>query len=240
MQWKEITGWPGYEISETGVVRSLKTGVALRPWNGYVRLNRDRKHRSFRSVNALLAECYGPRRRVYLPPSAERLEAEGEFFVRIPGSDCMVSNHRRGWSWRSLRFVRFVRRSDGSFAASRRISEEMFGYDIPSLPGEEWRRLHDYPGIAVSNLGRVWGDGQRCIMRPGTNGTKYLCIIRNGKRIKIHRLVALAFVENTDPESKVTVDHINEDRFDNRACNLRWCTNKENLEYYANNHYRCQ
>lgn len=240
MQWKEIAGWPGYEISETGVVRSLKTGVILRPWNGCVRLNRDRKHRSFRSVNALLVGCFGPRRREYSAPVTRRMENDGELFVRIPGSDYMVSNHRRGWSWRLLRFVGHVRCPDGRYATSQRVSEEMFGYDIPSLPGEEWRRLHDYPGIAVSNLGRVWGDGQRCIMRPGKNGTRYLCIIRDGKRIKVHRLVALAFVENPDPENKVAVDHINEDRFDNRACNLRWCTNEENIEYYANNHYKRQ
>lgn len=239
MQWKEITGWPGYEISETGVVRSLKTGVVLQEWNGYVRLNRDRKHRSFRSVNALLVECYGPRRRVYLTPSAERLEAEGEFFVRIPGSDCMVSNHRRGWSWRSLRFVRFVRRSDGSFAASRRISEEMFGYDIPSLPGEEWRRLHDYPGIAVSNLGRVWGDGHRRILRlQASAGKKYLRVSVNSKQYVVHRLVALAFCANDNPGEKTEVDHINEDKLDNRSVNLRWCTPEQNREYYASNHYR--
>lgn len=41
-----------------------------------------------------------------------------------------------------------------------------------------------------------------------------------------HRLVAEAFIPN--PEHKRFVDHINCERSDNRASNLRWCTAKEN------------
>lgn len=49
----------------------------------------------------------------------------------------------------------------------------------------------------------------------------------------MHRLVASAFVPN--PASKPEVNHINEDKLDNRACNLCWMTHKENNNWGTKN-----
>lgn len=48
------------------------------------------------------------------------------------------------------------------------------------------------------------------------------------KDYNVHRLMAEAFIPNT--ENKPTVDHINRIRDDNRICNLRWATQKEQVE----------
>ncbi len=45
-------------------------------------------------------------------------------------------------------------------------------------------------------------------------------------RKHVHRIIAELFIPN--PENKPQVDHINTNKHDNRACNLRWVTNKEN------------
>ena len=71
----------------------------------------------------------------------------------------------------------------------------------------------------VSNLGRVKLNGE--IVYPDIH-CNYLYI----GTFFSHRAVAELFVPN--PENKPVIDHINTDRLDNRAENLRWVTTKEN------------
>ena len=62
-------------------------------------------------------------------------------------------------------------------------------------------------------------------------GYKKVILYKNCKPyyFTIHRLVASAFIDN--PEQKTTVDHIDCDRKNNNAENLRWVTAKENLNH---------
>lgn len=49
------------------------------------------------------------------------------------------------------------------------------------------------------------------------------------KTIEVQTLVAKAFIPN--PNNYECVNHINEDKTDNRVENLEWCTNKYNIRY---------
>lgn len=68
--------------------------------------------------------------------------------------------------------------------------------------------------------------------KEGKGGYLYI-ILSDGKRghktAKIHRLVAETFISN--PLNKKTVNHINEDKLDNRVNNLEWATTKENNKH---------
>lgn len=54
-----------------------------------------------------------------------------------------------------------------------------------------------------------------------------LCSSKGQKRVGIHRLVAEAFIPN--PSGKPFINHINCNPSCNRADNLEWCTQSENI-----------
>jgi hypothetical protein len=66
-------------------------------------------------------------------------------------------------------------------------------------------------------------------------GYKIVTLFEKGKSrcIGVHRLVAMAFIPN--PFNKPTVNHINENKSDNRVNNLEWMTVKENDNHGTRN-----
>jgi len=51
------------------------------------------------------------------------------------------------------------------------------------------------------------------------------------KLLRVHRLVAEAFLVN--PDRLPQVDHIDDDKNNNASSNLRWCTNKQNSTWFS-------
>ena len=68
------------------------------------------------------------------------------------------------------------------------------------------------------------------------NGYMYVTLSNNKKRktIKVHRLVAEAFLDN--PNSYPCVNHIDSNRKNNNVSNLEWVTYKQNMEHAVKNH----
>lgn len=85
--------------------------------------------------------------------------------------------------------------------------------------------------VNYKTLGKSFRKG--IILKPkiGKHGYKEVILIMNGKRFcyRVHKLVALAFLPN--PFNLPCINHLNEDKLDNRVCNLEWCTKQYNTLY---------
>lgn len=97
---------------------------------------------------------------------------------------------------------------------------------------EIWKDIPNYDGYQASNIGRIrtfvfHGKNTRIKKQSICNG--YLSVNIGNKRLKSHRLIASAFINN--PFNKEQINHINGIKTDNRIENLEWVTRKENLKH---------
>lgn len=110
-----------------------------------------------------------------------------------------------------------------------------------------WAPIEGWAGYEVSDAGQVRSidrtvvcrDGQRLFFRgqllsQTVSKLGYLRVHlrapgKSAAAVRVHRLVAVAFVDN--PHGLPTVNHIDNDRQNNAASNLDWCTQAENLEH---------
>lgn len=119
------------------------------------------------------------------------------------------------------------------------------------MPNEIWKDIEGFIGYQVSNTGRIRsykkfkagrGDKNDALVETphildtdrsdDGNGYKKVMLRKNGKSYcrKIHRLVAEAFIHNDNPIENDTVDHISNDKRDNRVENLRWMPRGDNVK----------
>lgn len=103
---------------------------------------------------------------------------------------------------------------------------------------EIWKNIKGYEGLyEVSNLGRVKSLNYNHTRKEGflkpadKRGYLSVQLFKNGilKWHLVHRLVASAFIEN--PDNLPQVNHIDQNKKNNKVSNIEWCDSQYNNTY---------
>lgn len=104
---------------------------------------------------------------------------------------------------------------------------------------EIWKDIKGYETkYQVSNIGQLRTKKDNKILKFFTQEYHSIKLTNNDKERKsflVHRIVADHFVDNPDQEKYNVVDHINNNKQDNRAINLRWTNQSTNMKNFADN-----
>ena len=109
---------------------------------------------------------------------------------------------------------------------------------------EQWLPVEGFEDYyLVSNTGKIYSLWNNRIIKPLANSaTRYLsvCLCRPGirKREYVHRIVANVFCEKT--EGCRCINHKDENRQNNNADNLEWCTYTYNNTYNGKSDMYCK
>ena len=98
--------------------------------------------------------------------------------------------------------------------------------------------IKGYEGLyAITPEGEVWSYRSKKFLKPGVNNIGYLYVVlckdNERKNYLIHRLVAMAYIPNT--ENLPEINHKDENKTNNCLQNLEWCDASYNTNYGTRN-----
>jgi hypothetical protein len=107
---------------------------------------------------------------------------------------------------------------------------------------QKWVTLEKFPNYEISNTGKVRAKNYlkmgivKELKQYNKRGYRSVTIPDNSGKLTqmmVHRLVAMAFLENKN--NKPQVNHKDSNRANNDVINLEWCDAYENMQHYEKN-----
>ena len=170
--------------------------------------------------------------------------------IRMDGVDMnyILSESGRVFNFRKRRYLRIEENHSSRKYCRLRSDKQQKTFQLDALllsifperydedHDQEWRRIFrsgEATDYEVSENGDVRRINNHHIIKPAVHKAGYHMIrLRHcGKTITeyVHRLVAMAFIPN--PNGYELVNHKDENRQNNAACNLEWCDRRYNMLY---------
>lgn len=229
--WKDVQGFEGrYQVSNMGRVRYPDTWVTRSYPNGNTASYRTRKA----SIKSLVLNNYGY--------SVSLNKGNKRKVIRL--CELVATYFCNGYE-DGMQIIHV----DGDIANNR--ADNLSFKWMEDLPGEQWKPIKNFEGLyEVSNMGRFRSvyKYKNTIVRSGSpavipvppkllylnkapSGYYHVVLHKHAKRYEYsaHRLVALHFCEGY--KRGYVVNHKDEDKLNNRADNLEWCTQLYNQRY---------
>jgi len=210
--WKTLEKFPDYEVSNTGIVR-VKVGV-------------DKKLFTYKSMRDHIV-CILTNKEGIRKAFAPHQLVASLYLPKVDGLDDVMH----------IDFNEYNNAVDNlkwCEAKSRDITYPILSDTIK----EEWRVIIGFTNYSVSNLGRVknniTGKLRKVNMNYGYNNVNLYTNDHKESHMKVHRLVATAFLPNEKVDGKDFVNHIDGNKYNNRSDNLEWVTSKENRQHAMN------
>lgn len=106
---------------------------------------------------------------------------------------------------------------------------------------EFWKIIPNFSKYECSTDGKIRRTYDKKIMKTYINGgyeTISLWSDNNknkNKKVRVHTLIANTFINNKNPKLNNVIDHINNNKLDNRIINLRWVTQSMNMKSHHDN-----
>lgn len=111
---------------------------------------------------------------------------------------------------------------------------------MENLPGEVWKWINEEQRYAVSSLGRMMTTKYKAanrvrheFIKPAADESGYLRtmikVAGRNRTIKMHRIIAEAFILN--PDNLPTVNHLDFNPSNNEISNLEWASWKRQAQY---------